>query len=245
MIHSHLDTFGIIIKKLLLINCRFFRSWEERWCSLTTVMMTFSINSSNTRYHLSKAGFTQGKSKFGSSLILPFFLETIEWSQSWPKCSLYASRIRFVSFVPLTIIASSRVLVSADTIGRSLFCCGLECNELLFDWRALKISASCAGCIFLLDWVDVAVDSTFLWDAFITKLLCNLLLMSCTKLFVTGSGQANFGGEGGAKPNYQKIHNTIGRRRWFDKDVLNWTRMSKADQAVLLVGPSLLPNWAL
>ncbi len=26
-----------------------------------------------------------------------------------------------------------------------------------------------AGCVFLLDWVDAAVDSTFLWDAFITS----------------------------------------------------------------------------
>ncbi len=28
--------------------------------------------------------------------------------------------------------------------------------------------------------------------------------MACTKLFDAGSGQANFQGEGGAKPNYQR-----------------------------------------
>jgi hypothetical protein len=41
--------------------------------------------------------------------------------------------MRFFSFVPLKIIASSRVLVSADTIGWSLVVCGRGCNELLFD----------------------------------------------------------------------------------------------------------------
>ncbi len=146
-----------------------------------------------------------------------------------------------------TIIASSRVLVSADTIGRSLVRCSLKCNKFLFDWRALKlkVSVSCAGCTFVLDWFDEASDNTFLWDAFITKFLCNLLLMSWTKLFNTGSGWANFGGEGGAKPNYQKVHNTIKCRRRIGRGVLHWTSMSKADQAVLLVGPFLPPSRAL
>ncbi len=101
------------------------------------------------------------------------------------------------------------------------------------------------GCTFLLDWVDVVVESTFLWDAFITKLLYNLLLISCAKLFDARSGRANFGGEGGAEPNYQKMHNPIRHRGQIFWDAPHWTRMSKADQAVLLVGPSLLPNRAL
>ncbi len=66
--------------------------------------------------------------------------------------------------------------------------------------------------------------------------------MSCTKLVKPRSGWANFGGEGGPKPNYRKIHNMIWCRRWIGWDVLHWTRMSKTDQAVLLVDPSLPPN---
>ncbi len=204
--------------------------------------MTFNIDSSDTWYHLSKAGFIRGNSKFGSSLIKPFFLETMELSKFWPKHSSYASRVHFFSFVPLTIIASSRELVFANTVGRSLVCCDLKCTEPLFDWRALKIFASRTGCSFLLDQVDVGVDSAFLWDAFITKLLCNLLLMSCTKFFDAKSGWASFGREGGAKPDYWKIQNTIRCRRRIGCDALHWTRMSKADQAILLVGLSLPPN---
>ncbi len=60
---------------------------------------------------------------------------------------------------------------------------------------------------------SVHLVDPFLWDAFITKFLCNLLLISCTKYFDAGSGQAEFGEEGGAKPNYQKIHNMIRCRR--------------------------------
>ncbi len=80
---------------------------------------------------------------------------------------------------------------------------------------------------------------------FVTKLLCNLLLISCTKLFDAGSGWANFGGEGGAKPNYQKIHSTIRHGRWIFWNAPHCTRMSIAGQAILLVGPSLPPNKAL
>ncbi len=38
------------------------------------------------------------------------------------------------------------------------------------------------GSAFLLDGLIAAAGSTFLWISFITKLLCNLLLMSSTKL---------------------------------------------------------------
>jgi hypothetical protein len=39
-----------------------------------------------------------------------------------------------------------------------------------------------AGSAFLLDGLVAAAGSTFLWIGFITKLLCNLLPMSSTKL---------------------------------------------------------------
>ena len=40
-----------------------------------------------------------------------------------------------------------------------------------------------AGSAFLLDGLVAAAHYTFLWIGFIVKLLCNLLLMSSTKLF--------------------------------------------------------------
>ncbi len=184
--------YGTFISGIQQPLCEFAISWSKQ-CPISAKLA------------LAESGRKSSESALGTS----FFLETIEWSKSWQKLSLYASRICFFSFVHLTIIASSRVLVSANTVSKSLVCWGLECSESFFDWRALKISASHAGCTFQLDWVDVAVDSTFIWAAFITKLLCNLLLIFCTKLFDVVSGQASFGGEGGAESNYWKIHSTI------------------------------------
>ncbi len=56
--------------------------------------------------------------------------------------------------------------------------------KILFPWRVSMFVAVGAGNAFLLDGLGLvaAVDSTFLWMGFITKLLCNLLLMSSTKL---------------------------------------------------------------
>ena len=39
---------------------------------------------------------------------------------------------------------------------------------------------------------------------FITKSLCNLLLMSCKKLLDDGIGRDTFGGEDGSEPSNQK-----------------------------------------
>ncbi len=54
--------------------------------------------------------------------------------------------------------------------------------KMLFAWRALISAAVGAGGAFLLDDLVAAAGSIFLWIGFITKLLCNLLLMSSTKL---------------------------------------------------------------
>ncbi len=52
--------------------------------------------------------------------------------------------------------------------------------EMLFPWRALMLVAVGAGGTFLLEGFVAVV---FLWVCFFIKLLCNLLLISCTKLF--------------------------------------------------------------
>jgi hypothetical protein len=62
---------------------------------------------------------------------------------------------------------------------------------------------------FLLNGFVAAAGSTFLWIGFITKLLCNLLQMSCTKKIDFWIGWASFGGEEGAGTTYQKICNKI------------------------------------
>ncbi len=99
LICSHLNNFGVTVEEFSLINPSFFRLWE-RWCSLTTVLITFSIDSSDTRYHLSKAGFIRVKSKFGSmvSWSYLFLLETIEWSKSWPKTFFMCVKNMFLLF---------------------------------------------------------------------------------------------------------------------------------------------------
>ncbi len=166
--------------------------------------MTFSINNSDTWYHLLKESFIQEQSKSGSCFILPFFLETTEWSNSELKCSLYVSRIRFFSLVYLTMIALSIVFSSVGLTIWS-FVGGLQVgNKTLFPWRALMLAAVGACFVFLLDGLVAAAGSTFLWICFITKLLCNLLLMSSTKLWVVWIGWASFGGEDGVGPNYQR-----------------------------------------
>ncbi len=116
-------------------------------------------------------------------MILPFFLETIEWLNSEPKPFSYASRIRFFSLVPLTMIALSIVFGSVGLTIWSFMDGMLVGTEMLFPWRALMLAAVGAGGAFLLDGLVLAAGSTFLWIGFLTKLLCNLLLMSCKKLF--------------------------------------------------------------
>jgi hypothetical protein len=51
-----------------------------------------------------------------------------------------------------------------------------------FAWRALMLVAAGAGGAFLLDGLVAVACSIFLWIGFISKLLCNLLLMPSTKL---------------------------------------------------------------
>jgi hypothetical protein len=109
---THLKTFGIIVEKVLSNRHSFFKLQGNRWCSLITVVMIFSTDNLDTRYHLLKEDFIQEQLKPGSCLILPFFLETIEWSNSEPKCSSYASRIHFFSLVLLPMIASSKAFGS-------------------------------------------------------------------------------------------------------------------------------------
>ena len=57
----------------------------------------------------------------GSSVILPFFLETIEFLYFFPYFCSYSSRMRLFSFVPLTIMASlsksSLVWTGSDQTG--------------------------------------------------------------------------------------------------------------------------------
>ncbi len=113
---THFNTFGIIIEKVLLSRCIVFKLQGNKWCSLITVVMTFSFDKLDTRYHLLKEGFIREQLYSGSCSILPFFLETIEWTKSEPKCSSNASRIGFFSVVPLTMIALSKAFGSVGNM---------------------------------------------------------------------------------------------------------------------------------
>ena len=54
--------------------------------------------------------------------------------------------------------------------------------KMLFAWKALMLATVGAGGAFLLHGLVAAAGSIFLWIGFITKLLCNLLLITSTKL---------------------------------------------------------------
>ncbi len=97
---------------------------------------------------------------------------------------------------------------------------------------------------FTLDVLVAAAGRTFLWIGFITQLLCNLLLMSCTKLFDVWIGWVSLRGGEGDIPNYLKICNAIKYKRWIGTDVLCWTMISKRDPGVLLDGLPLPPKRA-
>ncbi len=159
---THFNTFGIIVEKVLSSRPSFFKLQGNRWCSLITVVMTFSINNSDTRYHLSKVCFIREQLKSGSCLVLPFFLETIEWSNSEPKCSSYVSRIHFFSLVSLKMIAVSIVFGSVGLTIWS-FVGGLQVgNKILFPWRAFMLAVVGAGSNFLVDDLVAAAGSIFL-----------------------------------------------------------------------------------
>jgi hypothetical protein len=86
----------------------------------------------------------------------------------------------FFSLVPLTVIA---LFVAFGVVGLTIwsFIDGkLVGAEMLFPWRALMLAVVGTGGAILLECFIAVV---FLWVYFITKLLCNLLLMSCMKLF--------------------------------------------------------------
>ncbi len=201
---THFNTFGIIVEEVLLSRHSFFKMLGNRRCSLITVIMTFSINTLDTWYHLLKEGFIKEQIKSGSCLILPFFLETIQWSNSEPKCSSYALRMCFFFLVPFIMIASSKAFGS-EGLRIWSFVVGTQVGaKMLFAWRALMLAAVGAGGAFLLDSLVPAVGSIFLWIGFITKLLCNLLLMSIRKFCNVWIGWASIGGEEGTGPIYQK-----------------------------------------
>ena len=72
----------------------------------------------------------------------------------------------------------------------------------------------------ILDWCSWRADSEgvevcIFFGNFITKSLCNLLLISCTKLLDDGIGWDTFGGKDRSKPSNQKIssHNWLARIR--------------------------------
>ncbi len=92
-------------------------------------------------------------------------------------------------------------------------------TDIIFAWRLLMLAAVGAGGAFLLDGF-AAAGSTFLWIVFISRLLCNCLLMSFTKKFDVWIGWASFGGEEGAKPKYQKICTMVKYKSWIGWVVL-------------------------
>jgi hypothetical protein len=57
MRQTHFNIFGIIVEKVLLSRHIFFKLQNNRWCSLITIVMIFSIDYLNTQYRLLKEGF--------------------------------------------------------------------------------------------------------------------------------------------------------------------------------------------
>ncbi len=193
---THFNSVGIIVEKVLLSRRSLFKSQGNRWCSLMTFVMTSSINNLDAQCHLLKEGFIREWSKSGSCLILPSCLKTIEWSNSELKRSSFALRMHFSTWP----FGSGKLMIWSFVGGMQV---GAKC---IFAWRALMLAAVGAGAggAFLLDGLVAAAGSIFLWFCFITKFLCNLLLMSSTKLCNVWIGWASFGGEEGARSNYQK-----------------------------------------
>jgi hypothetical protein len=160
------------------------------------------------------------------------------------KHSSYMSRICFFYLVPLTMIALSKAFGSGGLTIWS-FVGGMQVGAgMLFAMRALMLTAEGAGGAFLFNGLVAATGSIFSWIGFTTKLLCNLLLMSSTKLCNVWIGWASFEGEEGAGPNYQGTqHNQKQEMNWLGCFVLN--KISNIGKAVLLVGPSLPPKRGL
>jgi hypothetical protein len=94
---------------------------------------------------------------------------------------------------------------------------------MLFSWRASTLVAVGAGGAFLLDGLVTAAGSIFLWIGFITKLSCNLLLMSIAKKCATSElgGPASEVKRGVDLIIKGKQHNQIQEMDWLVCLVLN------------------------
>ncbi len=72
----------------------------------------------------------------------------------------------------------------------------------------------------------------------ITKVLCSLLLRTCSKdIGATQSGQTTFGGETGPTPASQECRDTIKQRFLWSNALITLQYRNQTSQAVLLVGP--------
>ncbi len=181
--------------KSLLTRRRFEMSSFEKLTlhSLMIVVMMLYKCRSPTWYHLSRLGLMRAQCKDVLSEILPFFLVTINSGYSEPKFSWQAVSVRFFSRVPLMmmelLLDISRLAVTESLIWRRVTILKFMSDGSVGDgcWSS---SAGLAN-VDESNAVDIFLEAV----GRITKVLCSLLLRTCSKdIGAMQSGQTAFGG---------------------------------------------------
>ncbi len=227
------STFETIFVKSLFAKQRLERSSLKKLTlhSLMILVMTLYKCRSPTWYLLLRLGLMQEQCKNVSSGILPFFLLTINSGYSEANLSWYAVSMHFFLPVPWTMME-----LLLDTVW-------LAVTELLV-WRRGAILDFTSDASERNGWWSSLVglanlDESKAVDTFleaigcITKILCSLLLRTCSKdTGATQIGQTTFGGETRPTPASQEHGDTI------KQSFCNPMNLSHCDIGIRQVKPS-------